>query len=163
MSVNKLLVGLGLGAGVIGGVVYFNKLSRTTANLEVIPSAMIHKLNLTGMHIKMDVRLKNPDGGSFKIKFPFIKLVYEGTTIGSSQAVDKYIDLPAYGEAVINGIMIQIPLLGILSTAFKIYQALIKGTEIKLTATTITSIDLGWKKLPFEKDDEIVLKKSNKK
>lgn len=163
MSVNKLLVGLGLGAGVIGGVVYFNKLSRTTANLEVIPSAMIHKLNLTGMHIKMDVRLKNPDGGSFKIKFPYIKLVYEGTTIGSSQSVDKYIDLPAYGEAVINGIMIQIPLLGILSTAFKIYQALIKGTEIKLTATTITTIDLGWKKLPFEKDDEIVLKKSNKK
>lgn len=162
MSVNKLLVGLGLGAGVIGGVVYFSKLSRTNANLEVIPSAMIHKLNLTGMHIKMDVRLKNPEAGSFKIKFPFIKLVYDGSTIGSSQSIDKDILLPAYGEAVINGIMIQIPLLGILSTAFKIYQSLIKGTEIKLTATTITTIDLGWKMLPFEKNDEIVLKKSNK-
>jgi hypothetical protein len=162
MSVNKLLVGVGVGASVLAGYTYFKRLTLTTAHLEVMPSAMIHKINLAGVTIKMDVRLKNPDGGSFKIKYPFIKLIHEGTTLGSSQAVDKDITLPAYGEAVINGIMIQIPLLGILSTAYKMYQALSKGKEIKLQAMTITTIDLGWKKIPYDKTDEITLKKGSK-
>lgn len=162
MSVNKLLVGVGIGATALVGYAYAKKLSLTNAHLEVIPSAMIHKINLAGVAIKMDVRLKNPDGGSFKIKYPFIKLVHEGSTIGSSQALDKDITLPAYGEAVINGIMIQIPLLSILSSAYKMYQALQKGSEIKLIATTITTIDLGWNKIPFEKNDEITLKKGSK-
>lgn len=162
MSVNKLLIGVGIGATALAGYAYAKKMSLTQAHLEVIPSAMIHKLNLTGMIIKMDVRLKNPDGGTFKIKYPFIKIVHEGSTLGSSQAVDKDIQLPAYGEAVINGIMIQIPLLSIISSAYKMFQALQKGSEIKLTAVTITTIDLGWNKIPFEKKDEITLKKGSK-
>lgn len=162
MSVNKLLIGVGVGVSAIAGYTYFKRLSLTSAHLEVVPSAMLHKINLTGITVKMDVRLKNPDGGSFKIKYPYIRLVHEGSTLGSSQAVDKDIELPAYGEAVINGIMIQIPLLNILSTAYKIYQALGNGKEIKLQATTITTIDLGWKKIPYEKSDSITLKKGHK-
>lgn len=162
MSVNKLLVGLGLGVSAVAGYTYYKRLSLTSAHLEVIPSAMIHKINFTGLYVKMDVRLKNPDGGSFKIKYPFIKLIHEGTTLGSSQAVDKDITLPAYGEAVINGIMIQIPILSILSSAYKMYKAITGGKEIKLQAMTITTIDLGWKRIPYDQTHEITLKKANK-
>lgn len=162
MSVNKLLVGAGIGATALATYAYVKNLTLTQAHLEVIPSAIIHKINLAGLTIKMDVRLKNPDGASFKIKFPFIKLVYQGVTLGSSQAIDNDISLPAYGEVVINGIMIQIPLLSIISTAYKMYQSLQKGGEIKLTATTITTLDLGWNKIPFEKNDVITLKKGSK-
>lgn len=162
MSVNKLLIGVGVGVSAIAGYTYFKRLSLTSAHLEVVPSAMLHKINLTGITVKMDVRLKNPDGGTFKIKYPYIRLVHEGSTLGSSQAIDKDIELPAHGEAVINGIMIQIPLLNILSSAYKIYQALGNGKEIKLQATTITTIDLGWKKIPYEKSDSITLKKGHK-
>jgi len=162
MSTDKLLIGVGLGVSALAGYAYFKNLSLTSAHLEVIPSAVIHKINLSGLYVKMDVRLKNPDGGKFKIKYPFIKLIHDGVTLGSSQAIDKDIELPAYGEAVINGIMIQIPLLGILSTAYKMYKEIISGKEIKLEAMTITTIDLGWKKRPYEKTDEITLKKGGK-
>jgi hypothetical protein len=162
MSGNKLLIGVGIGATALATYAYAKSLSLTQAHLEVIPSAMLHKINFAGVTIKMDVRLKNPDSASFNIKYPFIKLIHEGITLGSSQAIDKDIKLPAYGEAVINGIMIQIPLLNIVSTAYKMFQSLQKGGEIKLVALTITTIDLGWKKIPFEKKDVITLKKGSK-
>jgi hypothetical protein len=159
---NKLLIGVGIGATALATYAYAKSLSLTQAHLEVIPSTMLHKISLAGLTIKMDVRLKNPDGATFKIKYPFIKLIHEGVTLGSSQAIDDDIELPAYGEVVINGIMIQIPLLSIVSTAYKMYQSLQKGSEIKLTALTITTIDLGWNKIPFEKKDIITLKKGSK-
>jgi hypothetical protein len=162
MSVNKLLIGVGFGATALVTYAYAKSLSLTQAHLEVIPSAMLHKISLAGLTIKMDVRLKNPDGATFKIKYPFIKLIHENVTLGSSQAIDNDIELPAYGEAVINGMMIQIPLLNILSSAYKMYQSLQQNKEIKLTALTITTIDLGWNKIPFEKKDIITLKKGTK-
>jgi hypothetical protein len=159
MSVNKLLVGVGIGATALVGYAYAKSLSLTQAHLEIIPSAMLHKISLAGITIKMDLRLKNPDSASFNIKYPFMKIIHEGVTLGSSQAIDKDIKLPAYGEAVINGMMIQIPLLNILSSGYKMYIALQKGGAIKLTALTITTIDLGWNKIPCEKRDIITLKK----
>ena len=36
---------------------------------------------------------------------------------------------------------------------------LTKGEAVKMNTQTLTSIDLGWKKIPYEKTEEITLKK----
>jgi hypothetical protein len=159
MSSTKLLVGLGLGAGALVGYNYFRKLSLTDQHMEIIPSAMIHKLDLTGLHIRMDIRIKNPDEATFKIKYPFMKLVYEGETIGSSQAIDKDILIPPNGEVVINGVMIQIPITNIFTNAYKIFKDVSAGKKVKLKIHTHSTINLGWKTLPFDKVNEFDLKK----
>lgn len=159
MNVTKLLVGLGLGAGAYAGFNYFRKMNSTSKYLEIIPTAKLHKVNLLGIFIRMDIRFKNPDGGSFKIKYPYVRINFEGESIGSSQAVDKDIQIPAYGEAVVNGIMIQIPITNILTTGYKIYKNIIEGKSVKLEALTHTTIMVGFQTIPYDTKTDITLKK----
>ena len=159
MDVTKLLVGLGLGIGGYVGFNYLRKMNSTSKYLEVIPSAQLHKVSLTGIYIRMDIRFKNPDGGSFKIKYPHVRISFEGEDIGSSQSIDKEILIPAYGEAVINGIMIQIPITNILTTGYKIYKNIIEGKSVILQALTHTTIIVGFQTIPSDNTNDIILKK----
>lgn len=155
----KLLIGLGVGTGAFAAINYFRKLSRASAELQSVSSMQVHKLDLSGLTLRVDVKLKNPTAASFKLKFPFVKLIYKDAVIGSSQAVNTDISLPAYGEAVINQIMINIPIVGMFSLGMGLFQSLSKGEAVKMNTQTLTSIDLGWKKIPYEKTEEITLKK----
>ncbi len=155
----KLLIGLGVGTGALAAINYFRKLSRASAELQSVSSMQVHKLDLSGLTLRVDVKLKNPTAASFKLKFPFVKLIYKDAVIGSSQAVNTDISLPAYGEAVINQIMINIPIVGMFSLGMGLFQSLTKGEAVKMNTQTLTSIDLGWKKIPYEKTEEITLKK----
>jgi hypothetical protein len=159
MSVTKILVGLGLGAGAYAGYNYFRKMNATNKYIEIIPTAQLHKVNLLGVFIRMDIQFKNPDGGSFKIKYPHVRINFEGQSIGSSQAIDKDITIPAYGEAVVNGIMIEIPITNILTTGYKIYKDLINNKPVKLEALTHTTIMVGFQSVPYDKVSELVIKK----
>ncbi|MBI3502309.1 MAG: hypothetical protein HY063_10995 [Bacteroidetes bacterium] len=161
MSWKKTIIGTGIIGGAIAGLTYFFRLKRTSVELESFASIKIHKLDLSGLVIRVDVQLKNPTRTKFKIKFPFIKLIYpadSGTTIGSSQVVDKDITIPAYGEAVAEAIMIKIPPRNVFSASAGMISSLLNGESVKLTSKTISTIDLGWKKLPYEKAEQLILK-----
>ncbi len=153
----KIALGTVVGGIIIGGTVYVVRLSHNSAQLETVPMVKVHKLDLTGLTLRVDVQLKNPTRTAFKIKFPFIKLVYKGTTVGSSQAVDKDITIPAFGEAVINQIMIKIPMLSIFSLSGGLIKAMQNNETTKIDVTTITTIDLGVRKLPYTKIDTVTL------
>ena len=158
-DLNKIALGAGITVVVIGGAAYLMKMNRTQAQLEVINQANLHKIDLTGLYIRIDSVLKNPTQGSFKIKFPFVKLIYNGAVVGTSQVIDKDINLPAFGEAHIDGMMIHIPIIGLLSLGFKVFSALKNGEPIQMQVNTITTIDLGWKLLPYEITQDVTLKK----
>jgi len=153
----KIAVGTVIGGALIGGTIYVVRLSNMSTELETVPMVKIHKLDLTGLTLRVDVQLKNPTRTAFKIKFPFIKLIYKGTTVGSSQVVDKDISIPAFGEAIINQIMIRIPLMNIFSLSGGMIQAVQNKEAVKLDVKTLTTIDLGWKKVPFSKSDTITI------
>jgi len=159
MDVTKLLIGLGLGAGAYAGFNYFRKMNATNKYLEIIPTAQLHKVNLLGVYIRMDIRFKNPDGGTFKIKYPHIRINYKGQSIGSSQVIDKEISIPAYGEAVVNGIMIEIPITNILTTGYQIYKDIINNKPVTLEALTHTNIIVGFQSVPYDKVSEFTIKK----
>lgn len=155
----KILIGTGIGAVVVGGIAYVRRLTRTANELIVVPTVKIHKLTLQGLILRVDVKLKNPTQGQVKFKFPFVKLMYKDAAIGSSQSIDKDILIPKYGEVFIDAIMIDIPLLGVFSLANDLLKAVESGEGVKMTVKTISTIDLGWKKLPYEDSQEITLKK----
>lgn len=159
MNLKKILIGTGIGGGLIAGATYLFRLKRTSAELESIATVNVHKLDLKGLVLRVDVQLKNPTKTKLKIKFPFVKLIYKDTTIGSSQVLDKDIEIPSYGEAVAEKIMISIPLKGIFSLSAGLIKSLSTGESVKLNSKTISTIDLGWKKLPYEKMEELTLKK----
>lgn len=153
----KITVGTIIGGGLIGGTIYLLRLNKMNAELETVPMVKIHKLDFSGLTLRVDVQLKNPTRTPFKIKFPFIKLVYKGTTVGSSQVLDKDIHIPAFGEAVIDKMMIKVPLMNIFSLSGGLIRAIQNKEGVKLDVKTLTSIDLGWKKVPYTKSDTITL------
>jgi len=153
----KIAIGTVVGGVLIGGTIYMVRLGNTSAQLETVPMVKIYKLDLTGLTLQIDVQLKNPTRTAFKIKFPFIKLAYKGSTIGSSQSIDKDITIPAFGEAVINKIMIRLPLLSIFSVSGGLIKAVQNNESAKLDVITQTTIDIGVKKIPFSKTETVVL------
>lgn len=163
MSVQKQVVtGTLVATGLVAVYFFVKKLRRLQVNLEVLPTASVYKINLGGLTIKVDVVLKNPTNMSLRIKFPFVKLLYKGTTIGSSQVVDKDVRIPAYGEAKIDRILIHIPLLETFSVAYSLVKTLMKkdktpGNEIKVGVTVITTVFVGSMSMPLNETNEIPL------
>lgn len=158
-TLNKVILGTAIGAGVVALIRYFANMNRASVQLEVIPNAAIHSLSWTGLTIRVNAILKNPTAASFKVKFPYIKILHKDVILGSSQVVDKDISIPAYGQVVIDSMMIEIPTLSFLSVAYTIIKALNNKEPVALVVQTITTIDLGWSKIPFEHKQEITLKK----
>jgi hypothetical protein len=154
----KILIGTGITAGVVSALTYASKLMRTGAQLESVASAMIHALKLDGLTVRIDVVLKNPTGSSLKLKFPFVKLLYQGKVIGTSKVIDKDITLPKNGEAKVSGIMVTMPATGLLSLGGGLLSVLTKKQPAPISVKTITTIDLGWKKVPYEKTDNMTIK-----
>jgi hypothetical protein len=157
--VRKVLTATLIGGGLIAGYSYYVKMRKTQAELQVIPDASIHSVNWNGITIRLNFLLKNPTKGSFSIKFPFVKLTYKDTTVGSSEVVNKDIKIPAYGEAKIENLLVNIPILSIFSVSSSILKAIQNKEQLKITATLITTIDLGLVNVPFEENHEVILKK----
>jgi hypothetical protein len=148
----------GIGAGVIGIVTYASKLTKASKNLESIVKANLHAIKLEGVTIRIDVQIKNPSSIGFKIKYPFVKVMYKESVVGTSQVIDKIISIPKNGEVNVKGIMITIPYTGLFSVGAGLMKALTMNDAAVITIKTISNVDLGWKKLPYEKLSDITLR-----
>jgi hypothetical protein len=158
-TVGKIVVGTVVLAAVGGGILYVHRLQKMSDELVVVPSVKIHKLALDGLTVRVDTRLKNPTRTAVNIKFPFVKLMYKNSVVGSSQAVDKDVQIPANGEAQVDGMMVHIPFLGLFSLAGDLIKSLTDGSAVKVGLKTLSTINLGFQKLPYEDFQEVTLKK----
>jgi hypothetical protein len=155
----KILAGTVIGAGAVAGWSYVKNLKKAQAELQIIPKVSLHQLSWDGLTIKIDVLLKNPTKGSFSVKFPFVTLLYKEATIGSSQAINREITIPQFGEVLIDKIMVQIPMDSVFSVVFTLIKALFNKEAATLTVRTLTHINLGWVVLPYENKQEVQIKK----
>jgi hypothetical protein len=158
MSLEKIIAGTVVGAGAVAGVMYLMNVKRAQVQLQVTPKANIHKVSLEGLTIRVDALIKNPTGASFKIKYPFIEITHKGVLAGSSQVVNKNIKIPAYGEVMIQDIMVNISVLSFFSVMYDVVKALLNNKAIVFTVGVITTIDLGVTQLPFEYRKDLALK-----
>lgn len=148
-----------IGGGLIAGYSYYVNMKKTSAELQVIPDASLYAVNWDGITIRLDIVLKNPTKGNFSIKFPFVKLTFKDALVGSSEVVNKDIAIPAFGQAKITKLLVTIPMQSIFSVSTSILKAIQNKESVKITATMMTTIDLGLIKVPFEEAHEITLKK----
>lgn len=158
MSITKVIAGTVIGAGAIVGIAYFRNLKRAQAQLQVIPNANIHKVSLDGLTIRVDALLKNPTGAGFKIKYPFIEISHKNMLVGSSQVVNKDIKIPAFGQVLIQDMMVKIPVLSFFSAMYDVVKSLLNNKAIVFTVGVITTIDLGFSQLPYEHKQDLTLK-----
>ena len=122
----------------------FNELKKLTDQLVVIPSAKIHKLDFTGLTVRIDAKMKNPTDKGFKMKYPFVQVGYNGKVIGSSQATDEVLSIPPNGEYTLKAIMLNFPLIGMLSLVGGLFNSLQSGKAVQLKVATTSKIDPLW-------------------
>jgi hypothetical protein len=156
---NKVIAGTVLGAGAIAAIVYVKNIKRAQEQLQIVPNASIYKLGLEGLIIKVDALLKNPTGASFKLKYPFIKLTHKNVLVGSSQVINKYIKIPAYGQVLIQDMMVKIPVLSVFSAVYDMAMSLMNNQSIVFTIAIITTVDLGWTQVAYEHKQDLRIKK----
>lgn len=153
-NLTKILIGTGV--VLTGG--YLFRMNRTTANLEVEVNSQLLSLKISGLTVRINAKIKNPTDGTLKIKYPFLKLIYKGETLGSSQAIDKDIIIPKFGEVNIEGVIINIPLTGIFSIAMDLLKSLKTSEGGKVSVKVITTIYTTFSTLPYELEVEQTLK-----
>lgn len=146
------------GAGLFFGGRYLMRLNRLNTELETVMTAKIHKVSLAGITIRVDVQLKNPTKGKIKLKYPFVKIQHEGKTIGSSQAVNQDIEVPSFGEARIEAIMIDITFSQLLINAWSMYKLVKEGKPVVVQVKVLSSIKMLWGDNPYEYTQDITLK-----
>ncbi len=156
---NKIIAGSVIGMGAIGLIAYFKRINRAQAQLQVIPNASIFQLSLDGLTVKVDALLKNPTGASFRIKYPFIELTHKNMLVGSSQVINKDIKIPAYGQVLIQDMMVKIPVLSFFSVVYDMVKSLMNNKSIVFTVGVITTVDLGWTQVAYEHKQDLTVKK----
>ncbi len=158
MTGKIMLGGLALGGG-IAAWNYVTQMKKMQDNLEYIPSVNIQGITWNGITLKVDILLKNPSRGSLAIQYPFVKIDYKGTVIGSSQAVPKKIKIPPYGEVIINNVLIVIPVTGLFSVTAEILKNLLANKKVELTLTVMTDITAGWIAVPYKESKTLTIGK----
>ncbi len=133
-----------LARGIFNKAYSLDELKKLSDRLISVPTAMVHRLDFTGLTIRVDVKLKNPTNNGFKMKYPFIQVGFGGKVIGSSQATDEVLSIPPNGEYQIKAIMLNFPLIGMISLISDLLKSLESGKEIKLKVATTSTIDPLW-------------------
>ncbi len=155
--IKKILVTAGIGS-VIAGILYAFRLKRTRAELETQAAVTVKKLDTKGLSLQIEITLKNPTRSTFKVKFPFVKVYYKDSLLGTSQVIDKDIDVPSFGQIKASNIIVQLPLSSLLAVGSGLTNLLSSGQPLVFKVETISTINLGVAQIPYTKENEFNLK-----
>lgn len=159
MNWKKWLLGLGIGGAAATGAIYLYRQSEAGSDLEITVHPMIHKV--APFMLRVDVKMKNTSRTDLKITYPFVKFMYQGVDVGSSEVVKKDVDIPAFQETLLDPpIMITVPILGLFSIGGTLLNDLLGGVEVKMEVHTKTYAYLGRTLKEINTKEDIILKKA---
>jgi hypothetical protein len=154
IKTSRILIGAGAVAALYFGGSYLLKIKRLSSELESETKVAIHKVSLSGIDLMINVRLKNPSGGSLMVKHPFVKMVYAGKTIASSQVKDSNITVEKFSEVSLEPIKISLGFLNLATTAPALIKEYRETGSFNLIVHTVTTIN---DSMPYTKTDNITL------
>ena len=158
-TTGKIILGTAIGVGAIAAISYAKSIGRAQAQLQIIPNVRIHKLAMDGLTLRIDALLKNPTQASFKIKFPFIEIIHNGVLIGSSQVINKDINIPPFGQVMIEGMMVNVSVISLATSVYDIIRGLLNNVPVTFTVGVITTVILGWTSVAYEHKQDFTLKR----
>lgn len=154
LKTSHLFLGAGAVAALYYGGSYLLKLKRLAGELEAETKVAIHKVNLTGVDLMINVKLKNPSGGSIKVKHPFVKMLYGEKTIASSEVKDVDITVEKFTEISLEPIKISLGFLSLATTVPALMKEYRETGKFSVVVHTVTTIN---DNLPYSKTDRITL------
>jgi len=110
-----------IGVGTAAGFLLFKgttlKESAENVNVSLLSLPKIHKIDLSGLKISVDLRVDNPAKGRITLKLPSIRLLYKGKLLASTIVSDKPYTVEPVSSGKISGIMIEASYLNLLTNA----------------------------------------------
>ncbi len=149
----KIIFGTAIGAGIIAGVYYALGLKSFSDKLVTETSLNIHSVSFKGLTLRIDVELKNPSENTLRLKQPFVKLSFNLKEIASSQIQDKFFEITKYNSIKLDPIFISIPSTNLLTLGDGLLNVLLNGKTAQIKVLTLSTIDLGFKKIPYAKTE----------
>ncbi|MES2386499.1 MAG: hypothetical protein V4543_00750 [Bacteroidota bacterium] len=125
------------GAIVIGGATYLTRLARQATQIDI---KTLPDFDKSKKQVLVNLTFTNPVSQSVKIKYPYLKLEYEGRTVATSQPKDEVITIPANGTATAQLRLDLDPVKIGISALATMISILTGGNKVKLTATTYSGL-----------------------
>ncbi|MBT1699474.1 hypothetical protein KK083_21430 [Fulvivirgaceae bacterium PWU4] len=150
--IRNIAIGVGAVAALAYGATYLLKLNRLSAELETMTKINIHRVTLDGIELRIDVTLKNPSGGSINVKHPFVKMMYKGSTIASSQVKDVNILIPKFSEVTMEPVMIKLGFISLATQVPALLNEYRSSGMMTLEVRTVTTINDSF---PYSKTDTL--------
>ena len=98
--------------------------------------------------------MKNPTAGTVTVKYPFVKLMYGESMIGSSEVRDLDFDIPKFGEKLLDPIYIDLGFFSLATTVPTLLKEYRTTGKLSLTVKAVTTINGN---LPYSKTEKIVI------
>jgi len=118
----KIGIGLAAAAAAVGGFFLVKKgttLFETADNInvELLGIPKIHKIDLSGMKISVDLRVDNPAKGRVSLKLPSIRAFYNRSLLATTSINNRTYVIEPVSTGKISGIMIEASYLNMLMNA----------------------------------------------
>jgi hypothetical protein len=117
---NTVIIGIGV-AAVAAGYFLFKgtSLKETADNIHVSLNSLpkIHKIDMSGLKISVDLKVDNPAKGRVNVKLPSLRLFYKGKMVASTAVNNTTYTIDPVSTGKISGIMIEASYLSLLTTA----------------------------------------------
>lgn len=129
-----LLAGSGL--ALVGGATWLNRLSRIARQIVVEQRSDFDRRR---MEYIVNATVKNPVSQAIAIKYPFVRLAYQGTVVASSQPKAEKVRIPANGSVSFQ-LRIGFDREQVIRMAPGIATLLLAGGKVELDATTLSGL-----------------------
>ena len=119
MVSRPLLIGIGIAAAAGYAIFKGFSLSESASNIRVSLASLpkIHKIDLTGLKVSVDLRVDNPGKERITVKIPSVRLSYKGKLVASTAISNKTYTIEPVTSGKISDIMIETSYLSLLTTA----------------------------------------------
>ena len=135
---------------------YLMRLNKASKTIVTRTSIKVNRVGLSGIELKANVKLQNPNPVALSIKFPFINLTHKDMSIGSSLVKNETIQLPENSEKDFTLTIQSAGWLSLIQTlGAGLVQKIRSGEKsvIDLVVTTISEVN----SIPYEQQDLIKL------
>ena len=115
-----LIIGISAFAAALGYFLFKGtSLKETGDNIRISLASLpkIHKIDLTGLKISVDLKVDNPAKQRVTVKLPSVRLFYRGKLVASTAVNNSAYTIEPVSTGKITGIMIEASYLSLLTTA----------------------------------------------
>jgi hypothetical protein len=117
---NPVKIAIGVGAAALWFFLSKGKTLKESAdniNVSLLNLPKIHKIDLSGLKIAVDLKVDNPAKARVLVKLPSIRLFYKGKMVASTAVNDRTYTIEPVSTGKISDIMIEASYLNLLTTA----------------------------------------------